>query len=199
MKVSALLLLFCVFVSTSYASCPTVEFPERFQVKEEFFSFRSIFKLEQGSYQFGKIEQEIFTFRTTFQYIDKATVLFSAKDKFWSFGTVIEVFDCQERKIGELRERVWESFFKVQTKYEVVDATGNIVGESIKQDWFDVDITIYDLQNRPVANFFRPAFQWFGDKWDADFYSDSIDPRLLIFIPAFKTYVDNLRQQEESS
>ncbi len=185
-----------------FQSGEAFNFPAKSVIKEKFFSIGNDFEIyAEGEKDYrGKIVQRILNLTTTFELLDeKGELVAKARSKFWALGSTIEVTDAEGKKIGTIKENVLKSLFKVTTSYRVLDAQDKEIGISKKLDLLSTDIVVYDLAGKQLFQTKRPWLNLLTDKWTTTLDSKStIDPRILVFIPAYKTAVDNYRRANSS-
>lgn len=180
-----------------WAGCPESNLPSNYELTPRL-SFGTSFSIRSSAGTHGTVKQAWASFVRTFIYRnDRDEVVATARVNPFSWGTRIDVVDCQGIKIGELKEDVWKSFFKVKTSYLVMDQSGRQVGKSEKLDWGNTTFDLKDAGGRAVAHIERPWLRW-ADRWSVSVYDKSaIDERILIMIGAFKSAADAAKSSSD--
>jgi uncharacterized protein YxjI len=194
-----------VLLAFSSAFSPAVsawafELPNEFVVKEKFFAIGNDFEIYSADQKqfLGKIVQKIWKLTTTFELFDeKGVFIAKAKSRFWALGSTIDVTDDKDVKIGTVKEDILKSLWKVTTTYSVLDANGKSLGSSEKLELFSTKVSVLDGSGQQVFLTKRPWLNLVTDKWETSISGKSIDLRLLVFIPAYKTAADNNRRAQE--
>lgn len=174
------------------------ELPTNFTAQASLLSIGTDIILSDSQGPFASIEERTLNLTPTFQYFDASHHLSAqAKQKIFSLGTKIEICDENNKPLGSVEEIVWESFFKVQTSYQIKDASGKEVGKSEKLDWSGTTFKISDYSGRELIKMTRPMFDLGGATWTINVEKDlPFDKRLVLFVPAFKTAADAAREEE---
>ncbi len=150
----------------------------------------------------GLIEERVLKWTTTFELMDPTTKRRAAwaKERFFAWGTTLDIFDCNDKLIGTVSEKILQSLFKVTTEYTITDANGKSLGLSNKEDFIWTTFEIRDAQYGLAATMKRKLLTFMSDVWNITIAADSkIDPRLMVFLPAFKTARDDARKAEAAS
>lgn len=186
---------------SAFAVCPEFSVPNQFKAREQLISIGTDMELSEDKARFGDIEQRTIRLTPTFELynIDGKKVA-SARQKIFSWGTSIEVKDCENKLIGSVKENIISSIWNFYTRYDILDAKGNIIAASKKMEFFTTNFTIYSNSNEEILKMTRPGFNIMNDIWTVSISkSDAIDARILTMIPAFKTAADNKKRQEEAN
>lgn len=186
---------------SAFAVCPEFSVPNEFKAREQLISIGTDMELRADKTRFGDVEQRTIRLTPTFDLynIDGKKVA-SARQKIFSWGTSIEVKDCENKLIGSVKENIFSSIWNFYTRYDVLDAKGNIIAASKKMEFFTTNFTIYSNSNEEILKMTRPMMNLFNDVWTVKITkSDAIDARLLSMIPAFKTAADNKKREEEEN
>ena len=142
-------------------------------------------KDKQG-HEFGTIEEKIIEFGHTFEFRDtKDHLVAIAHKKVFHLDTNLEVKDRDHKKIGNLDHKVIKSALSIHDKFEIQDENNGIVGSTEEIDILKQTITIKDKHGTEIGEMKRDAFNVLGDHWECKIFSNSVDRRLLVFIPAF--------------
>lgn len=199
--IRSLAIVTAVFLSfghgASATECPIPRLSGQVTLTEQVISWTTTLNLTGENQNLGKVTAKFLTMADTFVYYDaQGNKIATARSRIFSWGTHIDVFDCQEQKIGEIRENVMQSWTKVVTVYSILDVHGHVVAQSEKVDWFGTQFTLFNSQGHLGATISRPWFNFFSDKWTVNIQDPQIiDPRFLVMIGAFKTEVDNRRRR----
>lgn len=202
MIISRIILCWVLFFPVySYSvECIVPQLDDSITVTEHLMSFVTKFSVELDSGSFGTIKKKIFSFASEFNWISPEGVyIASAKTSLFSWGVRIEVFDCNEQKIGTIKEKIFQRTIN-RTEYSILDRNDFEVATSEK---FEVganlktSILLKDNAGSDVAELERDWFS-FTDKWQIDIYDHSVvDPRILIMLGVFKTDADNMSDDDE--
>lgn len=183
--------------------CPKMKESPRYNINQKFFALGSDFEVVSEEASAGKVIEKILTWGRTFELRnEKNELVAKAKQKVFSFGVKIDVYDCQEKLIGSINEDILRSLFRVYTVYSVLDSQGQKVGVSNKLDWFRTEISFLNSQNQMVALLKRRYLNFFTDKWELNINTQvqpSLDSRLLFFAAAYKSSSDRQRRAEEDA
>jgi uncharacterized protein YxjI len=181
---------------------PARSLPNHFSMEERlFFKWGNTLDVTKNGVNYGTVSKNPISLTTTFNYDDNTGArAATASVAFLSWGTQIDVSDAGGRRIGTIKEEVLYSLFKTWTTYIILDANGNQVAISEKTDFFATTFNLTGNDGHAIATIHRPAFNWFGDNWDVTIQDNStVDPRLVLMIPAFKTSADNAKKSSNSS
>ena len=174
--------------------------PSEFTIHERVISLTDTFDLKDGKKTMGTITEKFFSMTKSFKYVDAAGVCVAeARARFFSWGTHVDVTDCQGRKVGAIKENVLKSFFKVYTTYSILDGSDKEIATSEKVEWISTDVALTSRQGRAIAALHRPWLNFLSDNWTVKVSDpNACDSRLIVMIAAYKTSVDNDRRREES-
>ena len=169
--------------------------PNQFTVSEKFFSIGDDFSIKVDREEIGTIEEKIISWGKTFVlYIDKQKIA-TAKQRVLSWGTKIDIYDNNDKKIGVVKEIVLKSLLKVVNTYEIYDGNDNKLGNSLKEEFLDTKIKIYNTKGHLVATIYRPMINIVTDDWTVA-TTGELDKRLIVFIAAYKTSSDNSKKED---
>ncbi len=185
-----------------FSSALAFELPNQFVVREKFFAIGNDFEIYSSDEKkfAGKIVQKILNWTTTFELLDEKGVLVAkAKSRFWALGSTIDVTDDKDVKIGTVKEDILKSLWKITTTYSILNTKDQVVGTSEKLDLFSTKIDVKDSKGQVVFQTKRPWINLVTDKWETSYSGTTLDPRLLVFIPAYKTAADNYRHAQENA
>jgi uncharacterized protein YxjI len=184
------------FVESSPDIAPPL--PARFTIRERFFSLTDAFDLKSGDQKLGTLTEKFFSLTKSFRYTDSSgRCAAKARARFFSWGTRIDVADCQGHKIGSIKENVLKSLLKVYTVYSILDAHGREIAKSRKTEWISTDVVLRRENGGLIAKLHRPWLNLLADKWTVSVQDPSaLDSRLIVMIAAYKTSVDNDRRRE---
>lgn len=184
---------------SAHAVCPEFNPPAKFKAQEELISIGTDILLSEGKVRFGEIEERSLRITPTFELfnVDGLKVA-SARKKFFSWGTTIEVKDCEGKLIGTVKENIFKSFFNFYTRYDIFDPAGNVIATTKKTEFFATEFIVTNQSNEPVMVLRRPTFNFLIDTWNVQILKkDVVDIRIMTMIPAFKTSADNKKREEE--
>lgn len=171
--------------------------PARFKVRERVLSWTTTFDIMDDSRTYGVVAEKLLSLTRSFTYTDASgACVAQARQRLLSWGSHVDVTDCQGRAVGSIKEEVLKSLFKVHTTYAILDAGGRELAKSTKVDWIGTQVTL-TAGGRTVAELKRAWLQWFRDTWEVQVVDPAaVDPRLIVMIGAYKTSVDNARRRE---
>jgi uncharacterized protein YxjI len=148
----------------------------------------------------GTIKQEILNFKPVFSFYKEGEAKEStAKQIVFSLFTEIEIYDKNNEYIGKIKHEVFENLFSFRNTYSIYDKNNKRIGSSRKLELAKTTISIYNDEDKLVAEIKRPFINIITDKWELNIYDEIVDKRLVIFIPAYKTYYDNIREGQKDS
>lgn len=176
--------------------------PDEFAIHERVISFVEKFDLESAGKTLGTISENVFSLTRSFTYTDPHGVCEAqARSRLLSWGTDIEISDCQDHPFGEIKENVMKSIFSdAYTRYSILDAEGHEIASSEKTQWVSTDMILRSLNGRIIAELHRPWMNLFSDNWDVKILDPKIvDSRVIVMIAAYKTSVDNDRRKEKNN
>ena len=186
---SLFIITLMLFPFLSFADCEVPSIPNQFTLNERIISFTTTFDLQDDDGTFGKIEEKFLKLTRSFNYTDSSGYkVAEAREKPFSWGVQVDVFDCQGQKIGTIKENILKSLFKASTTYTIENVIGNVVAVSNKVDIVATSFTLTDPSGKKIATLKRPMINLFGDNWNVKVYNhDILDPRILVMIGAYKT------------
>ena len=190
---SLFIITLMLFPFFSFAGCEIPSIPNQFTLNERTVSFTTTLDLQDDDGTFGRIDEKFFKLTKSFNYTDSSGYkVAEAREKLFSWGVQVDVFDCQGQKIGTIKENILKSLFKTSTTYTIENAIGNVVAVSNKVDIVATSFTLKDPSGKKIATLKRSMFSLFGDNWNVKVYNhDILDPRILVMIGAYKTSTDN--------
>lgn len=194
-----LLILGLLSAASAFAVCPRIDLPVKFKAQEELISIGTDVLLSDGKVRFGEIEERTLRLTPTFELFNiDGLKIATASKKFFSWGTTIEVKDCEDNLIGSVKENIFKSFFKFYTSYDILDSTGKTVATTKKFEFFAPEFIVTNVKNEELMILKRRTFNILVDTWNVEILrKDVVDPRIMIMIPAFKTSADNKKSEEE--
>lgn len=189
---------FVVFAQVALAAeCPTIQKSSQLNVNQRLLSFGTDFDIRSSGAPAGKVVQKVLNVGRTFELRnEKNELVAAAHQRVISLGVKIDVRDCNNQPIGSLQENILKSLLKVQTVYSIFNGQNQLVGQSVKLDWFGTDIRFYDSSGRLAATLSRPYWRLLVDKWTLSLGSAALDQRVLLFAAAYKTTVDRERRDD---
>lgn len=189
------------FTLSAQAACPAVSLPAKFTETEDLISIGTDMTLKEGKNALGSIQERVLNLTPTFDLLnEKNQQVARAKQKMWTWGTTIDIKDCEGNKIGTIREKIWTSWLRLMTEYEIYDGRGELIGMSEKREFFSTSFTITATNGHIAFKMFRSAFNLLSDKWQVTVVNANvIDSRLVLMIPAFKTSADNRQRASQEN
>ena len=193
-----LVFLFFSKISVSTQDCAVPKMPNEFKLVEKVISLTTAFELKSKNGDLGTVTEKLISLTTTFTYKDdKGGMVATAKEALISWGTRIDVYDCKDRLIGTLQEKVFKSLFKAHTNYSILDAQGNEIAISEKLDLLATSITLSGKDGSVFVELKRPMFNLFSDTWNIKVHpKNTVDFRIIVIVAAFKTAADNERADD---
>jgi len=165
----------------------TAQLPNNFTIEEDVMSIGTDFELSGCE---GYIDQKLLSLSSSFTLrLDKGVCAIS-KQRIFSIGSKIDIFDGQGRKLGMIEEQIFSNW-GVYSRYVIYDKYGKKIAESRKHQLMATEFVITDMNGKTICVITRPAINFFSDTWRVSFKDSSYDKRLFIFIPCYKTYRDN--------
>ncbi|WPU65370.1 hypothetical protein [Peredibacter starrii] len=201
MKGLLALLTFATTLS-AFAACPSIELPTQFKAREQWASLGVDMDLSANKTRLGEIEERVVRLTPTFDLynIDGKKVA-HARKKLFSWGTTIEVSDCEGNLIGKVKENILRSIWDFYTRYEILDANDNVIAATEKMEFFSTEFKVFthkDKKKEEIMRMTRPMINVLVDNWNIKILKEGvIDPRILVMIPAFKTSSDNEQREKE--
>ena len=173
--------------------------PDELAIHERLFALTDTFDLKAGGVKLGTITEKFFSLTKSFVYADaQKNCVAMARARLLSWGTAIDVTDCAGRPIGAIQENVFASFFKTWTTYAILDAQGRERATSEKTEWISTNLTIRRPDGRTIAELRRSWLNMLSDSWTMTIRDRAaVDARLIVFIAAYKTSVDNERRNDK--
>jgi len=173
--------------------------PAEFSIRERIISLTDTFDLTAGDKVFGQITEKLISLTKSFTLTTPSgACVAKARSRILSWGTHIDVTDCEGRKIGGIKEEVFKSLLKVHTTYTILNAADQEVAVSTKVDWISTSVTLTKPGGAAIATLDRRFLNILSDSWKAHIQdAAAVDPRLLVMIAAYKTSVDNDRRKNK--
>ena len=192
---AAVVVLSSTLAQAQTQTCPTLEdLPSSFTAEEQLFTIGTDMVMNNRGSRLGAAIQRTMNWTTTFELQNaRGEIVATAQERMFTWGITIDVNDCQGHRIGTLKEEVFATFFSgFENVYSILDASGQVIGSSTRRQFFDTNVSITNNSGAVVMNLHRDAFQFFGHSWNVTLGSGAhtIDDRLLLMIPAFKTAAD---------
>jgi len=165
------------------------QIPNTFKIKECVISIGTDFTIDEIN---ADIVEEVISLTTIYHMLIDNEKYAKARQKIVSIGTVIEIFDKNDKLIGSVEEKLFTSF-GFYSLYNIYDANGKKIAYSEKHKYMTTKFKIKsaNMQKSDICTISRPMVNVFSDTWTVDFNDSNFDKRLLVFIPCFKTYYDN--------
>lgn len=165
----------------------SAQLPSKFTIEEYAMSIGTDFKVPGTSCY---IDEEIVSLTANFTCTIHGAPYAYARQKMFSIGTKIMIYDGKQSLLGSIEEQVFNSW-GVYTKYLIKDKNGALIATSEKHQLMSTSMFIKDSQGRVLCKITRPTINMFGDSWDVEVFNSEYDKRLFLFIPCYKTYRDN--------
>ncbi|MCY4643027.1 MAG: hypothetical protein OXB88_00250 [Bacteriovoracales bacterium] len=179
------------------AECPVPELPNSFSVKQNLISLPRTFSVGSEWRDFGQVrKKKLISFLTPeYTWLDfNGNKLARAKKSILSWGAKIDVFDCEDQKIGTIKVKVLKSLFRVRTVASILDAEGEEIASSTKFELFTTSIAVNDNDKDLVATLNRPLLR-ISDRWDMEIANhDAVDSRVLVMLGVFQTDRDAVKR-----
>lgn len=161
------------------------QIPDEIKLKEEFATIGTDFSYENLS-----IDQNVIDITTSFDLEVSGKKIAEARQQIISIGSKINIYDEYGVNIGYVQEELFTSW-GFYSRYTIYDHNGSILASSEKHKFMATSFTIKNNSGKVLCKITRPMFNLVTDTWDIKFYGNSIDRRLIVFIPCYKTYRDN--------
>ncbi len=191
-----LFLVMAAIIQCSFAmanECPSIPRHTNYMMKQELFSIGSDFTLMADDHAVGEVTQQIFNIGTVFtlKNSDGQVVAF-AKQRVFSFGTKIDIYDCNKKLVGKLQENLLQtSAFGIRSVYSILDVNDKLIGQSDKKTFFKTTINFFDVNQRLNASISSVLKILGSNNWSISQSDESIiDPNLLFFTAAYKALAD---------
>jgi hypothetical protein len=220
-----LFFLFCGFVHQ--AQCPTLNLPKNFTIRETVGSGLTPFVydfevLDENELVLGTIASRIFRLHSTMELFNSNQKLVAlAKAKYVSWGTQVEIEDCNGNLLGRIRE---ESVVKKRLlslgslqSYLLESSDGQSIGSLQKFDTSALTHlpfggivhkaglgrnTLFKLRNQDgkvVVKMTRSFLQPIRDTWVIEeVMPHQIHESILLYFPAYRTRVDSVLKPQNS-
>jgi hypothetical protein len=166
------------------------DIPYQFIMKEKLLTIgRDFWITNDNRENFGKIEQRVLNFGEKFEYYDNTGKLEAiAQKEIFRIKSIVNVIEPNGNKIGRIEEEIFESIgnlFEGQNIYSIYDSNDKLIGKSKADVFIRNNVDIYNEKGDKVVAKFHTPLATIGRRWSSEIYDDSIDKRLLIFIPAY--------------
>lgn len=166
-----------------------------------FFKVKNSLDVQVQGKSEGKVAESIIQLSRTFTWTDSSgQVAASARTAIVSWGTEINVYDGKGTKVGSIEERIFSSWFRTWSTYDIKDASGKQLAVSEKSEWFGTTITLTSPSGAVVAELDRPWINIWSDTWNVYIKKPGVvDNGILVMIAAFKTASDRDHEGDSSS
>lgn len=195
------LLLTLVFSTLAEASCPQLSLPQDFEINEKGASDGRDFQIKGKSGKIGLIKMRNPRGRFSFEIRNERKELIArAKEEDRGDDARIEIFDCENRSIGSIRARDWRNSFHLNKEFKLYDGAGREQGKARKNELLAAKYEVRDYNDELCMEIHQPAIDLFKDSWDLKFLSATVDPRVAILLPVYRTsvkYRESLEEKEK--
>ncbi len=178
-------------------TCPTVEYPEQIVVNEKLawtdtFAIQGVNPLLEGSMNLGRVQGPFLNFGRHYILQDASNQpIASAKRKWFSVGTAVNIYDCNGQKIGAFHENILKELKSLRTHYTIEDAAGQVIAESANVNFLTTRFELRDPQGELFAVIERSVQGFFTDSWTVSrTQHPAADSRVLIMMAVYKTITD---------
>jgi len=224
----SLLILLIGFGNFLYGNCPVLDLPEKFLVRETVGSGLTplVYDFEvlgEEDQVIARIGSRIFRTASTLELSSpEGELIATARAKYISWGTKIQIVDCQDNPIGRISEEsvVGKRLLSLGSLqgYKFQDTSGNQVADVSKVDTSALTVlpfagivhkaglgrnTLFSIKGRdgePLFKISRSTIQLIRDTWEITrLQSSDLDPRVLVFLPAYRTRKDSVLRPETSN
>ncbi len=186
---------------TENRDCSTVDFPKKFTIDKKIISFTESFSVESGNTSLGTISKKIISATKSFEYENaKGDLSATAKTSMFSWGTQIDVTDCRDNLLGTIKEQFFQPIFSLTpgyTIYTILGQNGQTLATSEKSEFMKTTFTLKSPDQSLIATIERPMMNMFGDKWTITINKNTIDPRVLMMVGAYKTSSDGDKEDKK--
>jgi uncharacterized protein YxjI len=168
----------------------TLEVPQKFYVKQRWFSLTNTFDIETDQFKLGTVDRKFFSLSPVqYNFYDNAQQLQAkAKMRWLSWGATFDVTDSLDAPIGCVDEKIF-TFFPT---FEMISPVGEILAQA-KMNFWGTKYTLSDpVTKLEMATLSRSFFR-LKDNWTVNltnpalFLQKQIDLRLFILVMAFQT------------
>ncbi|MCB9091620.1 MAG: hypothetical protein H6621_08700 [Halobacteriovoraceae bacterium] len=201
MKKTALLsvlLFYSLGQAWAKSKCPRVSLPSNFTARERILSLATTIDIDGDNIEWGMIEKENREDgQVVFHYSYNGIEVAYARGHVNFDGGELEIFDCEDNKLGILKETITKEKQSSQNKvqYKLSNKEGIEISQTLKKK---LDVTDFQLEynKEQTIRIWRP-WTWLNDNWNIEWNNNSgLDSRLFIFIPAYRTHADDIRQKQ---
>jgi uncharacterized protein YxjI len=148
--------LLIFFSSAVFAECPAFQFPKELVLQERFWNFTVTFDVQDkdGKETLGKLESHFLTWTTKFTLKNKeGKLVATAVSRLLAWGTHIDVTDCEDKKIGEVKINFWKAALmkmndqngssKVYNEYFFYNDKKELIGKTDKYQLYGTDFNVF--------------------------------------------------------
>ncbi len=179
------------------ASAEITRLPDEFYVTERFFSLTSTFDVSTEIECFATARKHFFSFTANYDLEDiHQQPIAHAASRFFSWGTVADVTDHQNNKIGWIEEAIFQLF--TWTEYKIFNHLNHLTAIARMNFWgTEFELSHPDNPSEIYATISRPFLRFLRDHWTVRiknysiFEQGIIDPRLLILLAIYQTDKEN--------
>lgn len=181
------IVLFLTIIMVSVSGM--AQLPNKFSLSEKMISIGTCFDISGVN---GVINEKVISMTASFKLSIDNKLVGSSKQRMFSYGSKIDIFDSKGSVIGSVEEQVFESLFSsFYTKYNIYDSKGKLIATSVKHKLMATSFTIKDVNGADICRISRPMINVLGDEWNITFVKTNYNKLLFVFIPCYKTYRDN--------
>lgn len=196
MRHFGLLILNAVISSAAIASCPELSLPQRVAMEETKENGGRDFKIKSEGKTIAIISMRNPTERFTFDLKTKNKELIArAYETRKGDDLKLEIRDCENRSIGVIKAKTFRNTFALNKAYTILDGYERDIGSATKNQLMATQYDVVNNAGQKTMRIHNSALDLFGDSWTIDFYSQEMDPRVTLMLPAYKTSSD-VRQEK---
>lgn len=102
-------------------------------------------------------------------------------------GKLFEVFDCEQKKIGIIREVLEIGLLSTTAKYIIEDTEGNIIAISDRVASNATSINLLTIEGYPIVEMLRSRFT-LTKAWNFSIMNHDVDPRFYMLIAIYRNF-----------
>lgn len=171
----------------------TIEIPNKFYVKQHWFSLTNTFDIESKDKKFGTIHRKLFSLTPQYLFYDVNQEIHAiAKMRFFKLGATFDIFDREGLSLGKVDEKIL-TFFPT---FDFYRADGYLAAKA-KLNFWGTKYTVKDQDTEEVIAYLERSFFRFKDRWTVTivnpnlFAEKQMDSRMFILVMAFQTDRDH--------
>lgn len=175
------------------SSCPNFQLPSSFRLVKSESGSNADLTIQAGNRELGRIQHRTQTWGQAFELrVGISERIAIAESRLFPWGMVIDIFDCERKKIGEIKENFYRSIFERLSILSVLDENLRLIAQSKHGTWLTSRVRVADSEGRPVLTMSRSSTS--SDHWNIESHQQGrIDARVAAFFGAAKMYAEEGR------